>query len=237
MALVQKLILKWLKKRKRVSEMEEVVVKTEEVAKPINPGDVMYAKKEEAAPIAVDKKVTEVTADKVQDKTADTKIQEQSDKSKEAISIELKLPEGSHLTQVAVDEIASFAKEQGLSQEAATKLLEREHGAVETFKETQLQIFEHKREEWFKEVQSDKELGGDNFKQVAENAKRALNKFAPDSLKTFLAESPYGNHPDLVRLLNNIGKAMQDDKIVLAGTQSPPSASPVDILYDNAKEK
>jgi hypothetical protein len=212
-----------------MEQQNAIVNQTSEVKADPTPSEVMYAK--DQPKVEETKQENKAADDKSQEVSADAKDQKQGE-TKEEIKIELKIPEGSLLTQAEVDEIASFAKEQGLSQEAAQKLLDREHSAIDNFKNTQLQQFEQKREEWWKAVESDKELGGDNFKQTAENAKRALDKFAPESLKKFLAESPYGNHPDLIRLFNNIGKAMQDDKLVLAGTQSAPSKSPVEILYD-----
>ncbi len=201
-----------------------------------SPGDVMYGKKEEASQTPKVEE-TKVEADKVQDKSVEAKAQEEGAKPKEEVKYDLKLPEGTLLTQAEVDKIVSFAKDQGLSQESAQKLVEREHEILANYKNNQEQQFEQMREQWFKQVESDKELGGDNLKATAEMARRALDKFAPDSLKKFFAESPYGNHPDVIRMFSKIGKAMQDDKIVLAGTQSPPTLSPVDVMYDNSKGK
>lgn len=201
-----------------------------------SPGDVMYGKKEEASQ-APKVEETKVEADKVQDKSVEAKAQEESVKPKEEVKYDLKLPEGTLLTQAEVDKIVSFAKDHGLSQESAQKLVEREHEILANYKDNQEQQYEQLREQLYKQVESDKELGGDNLKATAEMARRALDKFAPDSLKKFFAESPYGNHPDVIRMFRNIGKAMQDDKIVLAGTQSPPSLSPVDVMYDNSKGK
>lgn len=220
----------------------EPAIETKEVSThPSDAAKVMYANKDEvAAPakVAGETKVETVAKDSQEAKpTEETKQVDDKPKEevKDAVKYDLKIPEGSHLTQAAVDEIASFAKEQGLSQEAAQKLLAREHQAVDQFKQTQLQQFEQKREEWWQAVQSDKELGGDNFKQTAENAKRALDRFAPDSLKDFLAKSPYSNHPDLVRLFANIGKAMDGDKLVVGGAQSSSTRSAVDVMYDKSK--
>lgn len=201
-----------------------------------SPSDVMYGKKEEASQ-APKVEETKATTEQTQEKSVEAKAQEEGAKPKEEVKYDLKLPEGTLLTQAEVDKIVSFSKEQGLSQESAQKLVEREHEILANYKDNQEQQFEQMRDQWFKQVESDKELGGENLKTTAELAKRALNKFAPDSLKKFFAESPYGNHPEIIRMFSNIGKSMQDDKLVLSGTQSPPTISPVDILYDNSKGK
>lgn len=201
-----------------------------------SPSDVMYGKKEEASQ-APKVEETKVTTEQTQEKSVEAKAQEEGAKPKEEVKYDLKLPEGTLLTQAEVDEIVSFSKEQGLSQEFAQKLVEREHKILANYKDNQEQQYEQMRDILFKQVESDKELGGENLKTTAELAKRALNKFAPDSIKKFFAESPYGNHPEIIRMFSNIGKSMQDDKLVLSGTQSPPTISPVDILYDNSKGK
>lgn len=201
-----------------------------------SPSDVMYGKKEEASQ-APKVEETKATTEQTQEKSVEAKAQEEGAKPKEEVKYDLKLPEGTLLTQAEVDEIVSFSKEQGLSQESAQKLVEREHKILANYKDNQEQQYEQMRDILYKQVESDKELGGENLKTTAELAKRALNKFAPDSIKKFFAESPYGNHPEIIRMFSNIGKSMQDDKLVLSGTQSPPAISPVDILYDNSKGK
>lgn len=208
---------------------------------PINPGDVMYAKEgevKEVAPVVEEvKKEVEAPKEAQESKEAEAKKDVEGDKPKEEVKYDLKLPEGTELTKTAVDEIVAFAKEQGLSQEAAQKLVDREHSALNQLKQTQQQQFEQKREEWWKAVESDVELGGENLKKTSEYSRQALERFAPESLKTFLAESPFGNHPDLVRLFANIGKAMQGDSLVVSGAQSSSPKDPVKLMYDYDKTK
>ncbi|MFN9952022.1 MAG: hypothetical protein ACK55I_02915, partial [bacterium] len=87
-----------------------------------SPGDVMYGKKEETSQVTKVEE-TKVEADKAQDKSVEAKAQEEGAKPKEEVKYDLKLPEGTLLTQAEVDKIVSFAKDQGLSQESAQKLV------------------------------------------------------------------------------------------------------------------
>jgi phosphotransacetylase len=110
----------------------------------VKPSDVMYGKKEEAAaPVAAEVKTEETKAptDTSQEKSVEAKAQEESAKPKEEIKYDLKLPEGSLLTQAEVDKIVSFSKEQGLSQESAQKLVESEHNIIANYQEQQEQQF------------------------------------------------------------------------------------------------
>lgn len=144
---------------------------------------------------------------------------------------ELKLPDGALIDPKRVDEIAAFAKAQGLSNEQAQGILERENGAVSSFVQNQNETIKAKTESWVSEVKADKELGGDNFPQTVEAAKRAVDKFATPDFKKHLEETGLGNHPELVRVFARIGKAMSDDSSVFPNAQTGGKKSIEDIFY------
>lgn len=135
---------------------------------------------------------------------------------------ELKLPENSRLDKAAVDEIAAFAKAQGLSNDAAQEIVNRENKAVSTFAETQLKQVEAKRGEWFNEIKSNPELGGEHFEANAVLAKSVVDRFGDKVLKDELSRSGLGNHPALFGFTVRLGKAlnMQQEKMIHAGSQA-----------------
>lgn len=146
---------------------------------------------------------------------------------------DLKLPSGSLLEKSAVERIASYAKERGLSQEDAQSLLERESQAVSGFAEAQRAELEGKVESWKQEVEDDKEIGGAAFKQNVELAHRVLARYGSPSLRQALNETGLGNHPELVRVFVRIGKAMADDQLVMPGTQSAGKRPIEEVFYGN----
>lgn len=145
----------------------------------------------------------------------------------------LKAPENSPLSQAHLDEISAFAKEKRLSNEAAQMLVERESKAVASFKQAQQTEFETKKTEWFEASKSDKEFGGDKFKENAELAHRVIERYASPSLKEHLKETGLGNHPELVRFVVNLGKEMSEDKLLIPGAQdkAPEKKSAAERLY------
>jgi len=146
---------------------------------------------------------------------------------------DLKLPEGSLLEPSAVEQISSFAKEQGLSNEAAQKLLERESKSFASYVEKQKTELVKQTAEWLEAAKTDKEIGGEAFGQNAELAKRVVERYGSESFKKALNESGLGNHPELVRFVARIGKAMSEDQLVIPGTQSGGPKSAADTLYPN----
>lgn len=149
---------------------------------------------------------------------------------------ELKLPEGSKLTQSKVDQVALYAKENGLSNEVAQKLLERESQAVQEF-ESEIKSEHLKRvEQWKSEVEADKELGGDLYKQNVELAKRVAHRYASPEFLKVLDESGFGNHPELVRVFSRIGKQMSEDQLIMPGAQSGGNKPIEDFFYGQSNK-
>lgn len=131
---------------------------------------------------------------------------------------ELKVPESSSINQSHLDKISEYAKQKGLSNDEAQALVDREHEVVESFKAHQQEQFTERKNQWLEEVKNDKELGGENISETAILTKRAMDHFASDALKAELDSTGYGNHPELVRMLSKIGKAMSNDNRISSGT-------------------
>lgn len=145
---------------------------------------------------------------------------------------DLKLPEGATLDQKALDELSAFAKEKGLSQEAAQAVLEREHSLAKSFEQKAQQEWETRKDQWLKDAQSDKEFGGENLKLSAETAHRALKRFdSTGKLAEMLESTGMGNHPEVIRFMWKIGQAMSEDQLVVPGAQTGGKKSIEEIFY------
>lgn len=132
---------------------------------------------------------------------------------------DLKLPEGSRLQPARLEKIQALAKEKGLSQEQAQLIVDRENDAVTDFHARSLEAYAAEEQKWMRAAQDDKEIGGENLKVASEHSKRVLDQFASEELKKELTESRLGNHPELVRLLYRIGKAMHPKGLVTPSNQ------------------
>lgn len=150
---------------------------------------------------------------------------------------DLKLPEGAFLKDEQVAQVASFAKEQGLTQAQAQAFLERENATQGAWKESQAAEVRQTVDGWYKATESDAEVGGQAFKESVLAAHRAIERFGTPALKQAFEESGLGNHPELVRIFSRIGKAMSDDKLVLSGSQPSQPRAPEDVLYGNTQKK
>lgn len=131
---------------------------------------------------------------------------------------ELKMPDGSPLDPEAITRVETYAKANKLSNEEAQQLLEVEHTAVKSFADKQNANMETLKNTWAEESKNDKEFGGQAFAQNVELSRRVVDKFGSVQFKAALNDTGLGNHPELIRMLSRIGKAIGEDELVVGRT-------------------
>ena len=139
---------------------------------------------------------------------------------------ELALPEDTLLDEGAIERTVAYAKEQGLSNDAAQEFLNEHSQAVADHVDAQ-------SETWASEIDTDAEIGGKKRGESVEMARRVVTRFGTDDFKQLMVKFGYGNHKEVVRIFSRIGKAMGEDKLVhapTAGAKGKPK-SKADILY------
>jgi hypothetical protein len=128
------------------------------------------------------------------------------------------LPDGLTIPDDVKASALTLFKDLNLSQEAAQKLIDFQMGVEQKAAADLKKHWDTTHETWVKGFREDKEIGGENEKQSLAYAKAALaSEFATPALKEALEVTGAGNHPEVIRLLARLGKAVSDDKSVLAG--------------------
>lgn len=154
---------------------------------------------------------------------------------------ELKAPEG---YDGDLAKVVEFAKANKISEEAAQKFLEHEHGirqsvresSVKAHEEKQIELWQKKTSDWADETRADKEIGGHNLALTQENTRRALTKYDPDgSFAKELNATGFGNHPVVLRFLNSVGKAMGEGRFIV-GAQ-PQAQANAQSIYSKSNMK
>lgn len=146
---------------------------------------------------------------KAQEQQADQKKDGAPDK------YEFKAAEGQQLDTAAIADFEPVARELGLNNEQAQKLVDM-YGTklLPMVQQQQAEAWQKTTEQWAVDVKADKEIGGDNLTSSLSAAQRALDKFGTPELKTYLDTTGLGNHPELVKAFVKIGKAMSEDGMV-----------------------
>lgn len=186
--------------------------------------------KTETTKVEETKTAESTTKEPVKEEKKETTKEPEAEKKVAPEKYDLKLSDGSHLSAKALDRIASFSKEQGLSQDEAQALVQKQETEAKT-------IVEEESKQWQSETQADKELGGEKFKNTIELAHRAMKATASPKLQKMLEDRGGIHHPEVIRHFYNLGKMMGEDKLVSGSIVVGAQKSLAERLYPNSKEK
>lgn len=144
---------------------------------------------------------------------------------------ELKLPDGVQAGE-GLEKFKGLAKEFGWKGEQAQKVLElfaEQQKAADVSSRAQL---DKMHAGWLESMKADKEIGGADFEANGQLARKAMLRFATPELRTFLNDSGLGNHPELVRLMCRVGKAVAEDSISGSSGAAPGNSDPEKYLRE-----
>lgn len=143
----------------------------------------------------------------------------------------LKMPEGFAKDDAVLSEFGKLAKDAGIKGEHAQKMFDLYANTVgaQQKKATESLAAEHAR--WVESLKSDKEVGGQTFDANVKLAQKAMHKYATPELRDFLSSTGLGNHPELVRLMVRVGKALGEDSIAPTSSSGGISASNSDAAF------
>ncbi|HHE6469272.1 TPA: peptidase [Providencia rettgeri] len=139
--------------------------------------------------------------------------------------------EGQELDKEAVAAFEPIARELGLSNEQAQKIVDVYGSTImPQIAKQQEAAWQKQVTEWAETVKADKELG--SVESIG-NAQKAMDQFGTPELKQYLNDSGLGNHPELFRIFSKIGKAMSEDGFVSGSSENARSAA--DVLFGDSK--
>jgi hypothetical protein len=147
---------------------------------------------------------------------------------------DFKLPEGFTVDPKELEEVQGLFKEAGLDQSTAQKMIDKWTGKQTAAAEANAKAWNDMRGDWVKTAKSDKEFGGQNFDANVGVAKNALKAFGTPELNEALTLTGVGDHPEFIRFVYRVGKAIGEDKLTFGGAKGTPKA-PEDILYGEQK--
>lgn len=140
---------------------------------------------------------------------------------------ELATPEGfEKLDEEAVNAATPVFKELGLSNEQANKLIPvvgaYAKRIVEQRDQQLLGTILEQRKDWLEAAKKDPEIGGSNWDASLGAGAKALDQLGfpkGSPLRVALNESGFGNHPELIRFMAKVGKAIGEDSDFVRGDQ------------------
>lgn len=185
-----------------------------------------------------DKGTTQATDDSKKTGETTASTTETQEKKPEAVpeKYDLKLPKDSPLSADEVQKTADLAKALGLSQDKAQALLEARNQEHSNIIEGQREFMRQQTQAWGEAVTKDPEIAGKDGAEYQANiayAKQVIGKFASPNMIKALNETGLGNHPELVRMMVRVGKAMRESSFHTgAATKGSENADPFQAAAD-----
>lgn len=126
----------------------------------------------------------------------------------------LAAPQGYPVTPAELERLNALCVTAGLTREQGEAVLEHMAGNYAAFREQR----QAQGRAWIEEFRADREFGGDRFDASVAEARKALAMFdANGAVRALLAETGYGDNPDVLRIFARVGRALGEDKLPGAG--------------------
>ena len=124
------------------------------------------------------------------------------------------LPENFDMNEETLGEYHTFAKENNLTQEQAQRGVDM----VAQMKQAEMNQWVEQQKSWVEQAKADTEYGNDKFDESISVAVKARDNFGTSEFNEMLDSSGLGNHPEMIRFLHRVGKAISEDSVVVGGT-------------------
>lgn len=173
---------------------------------------------------------TDKPTDAPADKPADGADPAAAEKPTVPEKYEFKAPEGSQLNPDVMAKFEGVAKELGLTQEAAQKVVDAMGPQIAAAQTAQ---FEALKTQWADSARTDKEFGGEKLAENLSVAKKALDAFGTPELRTLLNDTGLGNHPEIIRAFFKAGQKISAPNFVAGGASGAAPTSAAATLYPN----
>lgn len=149
------------------------------------------------------------------------------------------MPDGFALDGDMLSGVSTLAKGLNLSQEQAQGIVDlgvkQAQTILDAVSKEPVPFAQQWHDAWKAQTAADPEIGGDHLAAVLPVAKQALDTFASPALTQLLTQTGLGSHPEVIRFLNKVGKAVSEDTLVTANGSERANArrDPARTLYPN----
>lgn len=141
---------------------------------------------------------------------------------------EFKLPDGQKMNPEALEKFSGVARELGLNQVQAQKLVDIQAQFVQTQNEKALAQYQEQVKAWRQEtIQT---LGPEYKKELAFAAK-ALDRFASPQLRQLLTQTGFGDHKEFAQFCIKAGKTLSEDSFAEGRSAGSDQRSVAERLY------
>jgi hypothetical protein len=154
---------------------------------------------------------------------------------KEIVYSDFTLPENMEMNEEVLNNLKGFAKEKGLSQDDAQKIVDMGAGLVE---QTNKAIEDNANEiynTWQDELKADKEVGGDKLPENVGVVLKALEKLDPEGeVRGLLQDSRLIDNPKFFKTILKMSKAFVSDSLIKGDATNLGEGMTAQKIYDKS---
>lgn len=155
--------------------------------------------------------------------------QQDAEKQDAVEDYKLEASEDFAVPQENLDSFTQACKEAKLTKAQAEAMLAWHKGFAGDVAKLQEQQQTQQIKAWQDEILKDPEIGGSHWKAAVADSRKALNAFDTDGkLRTLLKQMHADYHPDVVRVIARVGRAMGEDKFVGSRGESSGKERPLE---------
>jgi hypothetical protein len=141
------------------------------------------------------------------------------------------LPDGAAADSKLADEFRPFAKELGLSQAGAQKLVEFKT----KLDQRNLEIWHEHVSDLKAQAQAHPEIGGGKYNEAVAYGRQAIAKFGTPGLRAMMNNYGVGAHPEMILFMSRIGRAVGETPALGNGGSGGHGQKPLhEILYKDS---
>ena len=173
---------------------------------------------------------TDNTAGKTDTKPEDSKTDKDKVDGAPENYADFSMPDGIELDGDLMDKFRDISKSLNLTQDQAQGLIDLQTKPLADKEKADATEWTDLQAEWVKTAKADKEFGGANFDANIGTARKAVEQFGTPELSEMFDTTGTGNHPEILRFLWKVGKAISEDSIRVGQAQNS-KVDPASLIY------
>lgn len=142
------------------------------------------------------------------------------------------VPEGVELDAEVLKDFEAAARDMGLTQGNAQKLVDFGVKLVESGVEQADEVRTNTLKTWEEEIKADPEFGGDKLEETLDRGRRVMRNHGSDALRELIEVTGLGSNPHLLRFLAKLDKALGEDRTVDGKPAPSEKKTAGEVLYD-----
>lgn len=150
---------------------------------------------------------------------------------------DVKLPEGLTIPEALAPKLTEVAKETGLTAAQLSALAPLHEQIVKEVADQSVKTYQETNDKWIAEVKADPKIGGDKLEGTLQSISKVLDQYGTPELRTALAYTGAGNHPEVIRFMAKIATQLNEGGPTRAGSPTGDSGKPAgkgaQALYPN----